>query len=136
MAEVRDTGRDYEQVNVRGYRTRAALDFHCDASDMVTRLCRAAHGRVNSTLGAGDPVVTAHPLYAALGDSPERRQAAYRALFADRSSEDLLTRIRESVNGGYVPGHSRFARQVAAMLGRRTWKGSPGRPRKSAPDDR
>jgi hypothetical protein len=39
MAEVRDTGGDYEQVNVRGYRTRAALDFHCDASDMVTLLC-------------------------------------------------------------------------------------------------
>jgi putative transposase len=81
-----------------------------------------------NALGADDPVLAPHPLYLVLGDSPERRQAAYRTLFADRLSEELLTRIRESVNGGDVLGHSRFAREVAAMLGRRTWKGSHGRP--------
>ena len=32
--------------------------------------------------------------------------------------------------GGFVIGSPRFERQVAAMVGRRTWKGSPGRPRK------
>ncbi|MEA3277134.1 MAG: hypothetical protein U9Q81_17980 [Pseudomonadota bacterium] len=51
-------------------------------------------------------------------------------------SDDLLARIRESVNGGFVLGNERFAREIAVMLGRRTWKGSPGRPKKLAPDDR
>ena len=32
--------------------------------------------------------------------------------------------------GRFVLGSPRFERQVAAMVGRRTWKGSPGRPRK------
>jgi hypothetical protein len=37
---------------------------------------------------------------------------------------------RACTNGGFVLGGPRFERQIAAMLGRRTWKESPGRPRK------
>ncbi|MEA3273838.1 MAG: transposase, partial [Pseudomonadota bacterium] len=59
-----------------------------------------------------------------------------RGLFGDVLGEDLLARIRESVNGGFVLGNDRFEREIAAMLGRRTWKGSPGRPKKPAPDAR
>jgi putative transposase len=51
-------------------------------------------------------------------------------LFASELSADLLQAVRESTNGGFVLGNDRFAQQIAAMLGRRTWKGSPGRPRK------
>jgi len=71
-----------------------------------------------------------------LGDSPEKRRTAYRALFADVLSDDLLAHIRESVNGGFVLGNARFEREIAAMLGQRTWKGSPGRPKRQNPDDR
>jgi putative transposase len=88
-----------------------------------------------NALGAEDPVISPHALCAALGDSPERRQCAYRALFADLLSDDLLARIRESANGGFVLGNEKFQREIAAMLGRRTWKGSPGRPKKPAPDN-
>jgi hypothetical protein len=50
--------------------------------------------------------------------------------FEDELSAELLQRLRDCTNGGFVLGGPRFERQIAAMLGRRTWKGSPGRPRK------
>jgi putative transposase len=85
--------------------------------------------------GAEDRVVTPSPLYTALGSSAETRQLAYRALFADVLSDDLLDRVRGCVNGGFVLGNARFEREVAAMVGRRTWKGSPGRPKREASDE-
>lgn len=60
----------------------------------------------------------------------EQRQAAYRTLFKDTFSDDLLKRIRDTANGGFVLGNTRFERRIAAMLGRRTWRGSRGRPKK------
>jgi putative transposase len=45
----------------------------------------------------------------------------------------VLEKLREGTNGGFVIGSERFERQIAAMVGRRTWKGSPGRPRKQMP---
>jgi putative transposase len=81
-------------------------------------------------LGGTDPVVTPHALYRELAGSDETRLAAYRRLFEDVLSAELLRRLRDCTNGGFVIGGPRFERQVAAMVGRRTWKGSPGRPRK------
>ncbi|MGD8206909.1 MAG: transposase [Thiohalocapsa sp.] len=83
-----------------------------------------------NALGAHDPVVTMHPLLAALGASGPQRQAAYRALFAEKLDQELLERIRGAVNSGFVLGNERFEQQIAEMLGRRTWRGAPGRPRK------
>jgi putative transposase len=65
-----------------------------------------------NALGAADHVVSPHSLYTALGDSPEKRQSAYRTLFADQLNDSLLTRIRESVNGGFVLGNEKFEREA------------------------
>ena len=43
----------------------------------------------------------------------------------------LVDQIRTATNGGYVLGTERFQKEIAAMLGRRTWRGRPGRPIKS-----
>ena len=51
-------------------------------------------------------------------------------MFEDELSAELLGRLREGTNGGFVLGSPKFERQIAAMVGRRTWKGSPGRPHK------
>jgi len=83
-----------------------------------------------NALGASDPVVTPHALYRELAGSGEARLAAYRSLFEDALGADVLQRVRDCVNGGFVLGSPKFERQVATMVGRRTWKGSPGRPRK------
>lgn len=51
-------------------------------------------------------------------------------MFQDGLSAELLERLRDCTNGGFVLGSPTFERQMAAMVGRRTSKGSPGRPRK------
>jgi len=83
-----------------------------------------------NALGASDPVVTPHGHYCDMAGSHEARLAAYRRLFEDELSAEILQRLREATNGGFVLGSPKFERQIAAMLNRRTWKGSPGRPRK------
>jgi len=50
------------------------------------------------------------------------------------SDAHVLQRLRESTNGGYVLGEEQFVEQIAATVGRRTWKRSPGRPRRRAED--
>jgi dihydrofolate reductase len=50
-------------------------------------------------------------------------------------SAELLQRFRECTNGGFVFGSPEFERQIAAILGRRTWKGAPGRPLKEIDAD-
>jgi putative transposase len=85
--------------------------------------------RANALSGTHGPV-TAHPVYRELADSEQARRVAYGRLFQDALSPGLLERLRDCTNGGFVLGSQTFARQIAAMVGRRTWKGSPGRPRK------
>jgi putative transposase len=87
-----------------------------------------------NALGIPDPVLTAHPLYASLGETDEARHAAYRSLFVDALAEDMLREIRAATNGGYALGGARFQREIATMLGRRTWRGCPGRPPKPQRD--
>jgi putative transposase len=43
----------------------------------------------------------------------------------------LLNEIRQATNGGYVLGSDKFKREVALAIGRRTWRGVPGRPQKA-----
>jgi putative transposase len=85
-------------------------------------------------LGAPDRVLTPHALYLGLARSDEARRAAYRELFAEAIAGDTLTEIRTATNGGFALGGERFQREIAAMLGRRTWRGRPGRPNVAALD--
>jgi putative transposase len=60
----------------------------------------------------------------------------YRGLFEHELSAELLPRVRDCANGGFVLGAAKFERQIAVLLGRRTWKGLAGRPRKDPHPDR
>ena len=84
-----------------------------------------------NAFGNTDPVVSPHELYRALATSDDERRAAYRRLFESELDVALLARLRDCTNGGFVLGSTKFERQIAAMLGRRTWKGAPGRPPKA-----
>ena len=84
-----------------------------------------------NAFGVPDPLVSPHALYRALATSDDGRQAAYRHLFERELDAALLARLRDCTNGGFVLGSTQFERQIAAMLGRRTWKGAPGRPSKA-----
>jgi putative transposase len=88
-----------------------------------------------NALGTADPVVGPHSIYCALAEGEDMRRARYRSLFADEIPEVDLTAIRDATNGGFALGSDRFQRQIAKMVGRRTWRGESGRPRKQAPDD-
>jgi putative transposase len=87
-----------------------------------------------NALGDANPIVAAHPLYLALGETEEARRLAYRELFADELPEETLVALRDATNGGFVLGSPRFQRQIAAMVGRRTWPGVSGRPKKEPAD--
>ena len=88
-----------------------------------------------NALGIADSVLTPHSLYRELAGTDEARCSAYRRLFEDGLSPVLRERLRGCTNGGFVLGSPKFERQIAAMLGRRTWKGAPGRPRSEAGDE-
>lgn len=87
--------------------------------------------------GQGEPdgALSPHPLYLALGKDARERQSAYRKLFRYRLNAGLIDEIRRATNGGFVLGSERFQKEIASTLGRRTWRGAPGRPRASEDDD-
>ena len=78
----------------------------------------------------GEPnvLLAPHPLFRALGTDDSQRQAAYRELFREQLDAGLVDEIRASTKGGYVLGGERFQREVATVLGRRTWRARAGRP--------
>jgi putative transposase len=86
--------------------------------------------------GAADALLTPRPLMRALGPTAETRLAAYRELFHQSLDPGLMDDIRAATNGGYVLGSERFQREIAAAIGRRTWRGLPGRPAKEGADNR
>jgi hypothetical protein len=68
-------------------------------------------------------------------EEPARRtEPPYRHLFAEALTRDVRTEIRTATNGRFAFGDERFQREIAAMLGRRTWCGRPGRPRAAERD--
>ena len=86
--------------------------------------------------GEMNPLIRPHALYQQLGADVGSRQEAYRELFRYQIDPGLVDQIRTAINGGYVLGSERFQQEVAAMVGRRTWRGSPDRPVKSVETDR
>jgi putative transposase len=82
--------------------------------------------------GEESALLSPHAQYLALGASEAERHAAYRELFRYQIDPGLVDEIRASTNGGYALGHERFQREVAAVVGRRAWRGQAGRPRKPA----
>ena len=82
--------------------------------------------------GEPNPLLSPHPLYLSLCRDPEERLAAYREMFRYELDPGVVDSIRQATNGNYALGDSRFAAEVAGMLGRRAERGCPGRPPRSA----
>jgi putative transposase len=82
--------------------------------------------RHNAT-GKSDSLLTAHPVYQSLATTQEKRLAAYRALFADEISPELLELVRSTTNACRVLGNDAFKDQIETMLGRSVRPGKPGR---------
>ena len=81
--------------------------------------------------GEKNQLIKPHMLYQQLGADMESRQEVYRELFRYQIEPGLVDQIRSATNGGFVLGSEHFQKEIARMIGQRTWRGSPGRPVKS-----
>ncbi len=83
-------------------------------------------------LGRANPLLTPHELYLQLGRTALARQQAYRALFRQHLSEEVLESIRDATNSAWVLGSSRFTARMERKLDRRVSPLPRGRPRKES----
>jgi putative transposase len=81
--------------------------------------------------GASDALVAPHALYSALGATPQARQDAYRALFAEALDPDFVAAVRHATNTGWALGDPAFQDRVARAAGRRATPLPRGRPKKA-----
>jgi len=91
IASVVDRGNDHGDMNVRGYKTRAALGPHVDSCDMTTLLC------LHNALQGGDSLVTSAPaLYnVILTEYPEFLDVMYQGFRHDLRGEGVTGRLDE-----------------------------------------
>ncbi len=83
-------------------------------------------------LGEADALITEHPLYDALGPTPEARRAAYRALFGTALDEGLVSSIRGALNQGRAVAGPLFLADMESRLQRSLAPAGRGRPRREA----
>ena len=74
--------------------------------------------------------ISPHTVYSDLGSGAAQRAEAYRSIFMDRLSPELIEQIRSSTNGNYVLGDQKFASETAQILGNRVSPGVSGRSKK------
>ncbi|MBV7484153.1 TauD/TfdA family dioxygenase [Bordetella sp. BOR01] len=99
LGHVRDQGRDYDALNVRGYQTQAHLPFHCDPSDVVGLFClnKARAGGLSS-------VVSGISMYnVLLREKPQYLDLLYRGFLYDRRGEE--TEYQAPISD-FVPAYS------------------------------
>jgi putative transposase len=63
--------------------------------------------------GTLDPLLSPHPVFLGLHSDPEGRRRAYRSLFQDTLSEDLLSVFRNKTNACAVIGSDLFRDEIA-----------------------
>lgn len=78
-----------------------------------------------------DPVLTDHPLYWALGNTPFERQRRYRALAEQTLDATRCEAALEAAYKGWIFGDDAFKRQCERLSSRRVAPLQRGRPRKS-----
>jgi putative transposase len=75
-----------------------------------------------------DPVITDHPLYWALGNTPFDREIAYKALIEQGVNEDDVAALTEATLKGWAIGSERFKLLLERQTLRRVRKSKRGRP--------
>ena len=97
------------------------------------RACMVSHPREypwssfhSNRDGACGGLLGPHWSYLSLGKDKRERARAYTALIESQLSEEQLHEIRCATNGNFVPGNSRFQREIECALEQRVARGSPG----------
>ena len=81
--------------------------------------------------GIPDRILAPHPIYEALGATPDDRQRSYAALCAHALPAESLEAIRVAVRGGSVVGRERFRREVQRAMQRQVTRLPHGGDRRS-----
>lgn len=105
---------------------RAGLASHPAAYAWSSHL-HYANGRTSD-------LITEHPLFERLGNTPSDRRAAFCSMFMDELDRDTLARIRHAANTGSALGSEAFFRETEATLGRAVRPPIRGRPVKASKD--
>jgi putative transposase len=82
-----------------------------------------------------DPLVSDHPVFWALGNTPFEREAAYRRFMEQPAGDGEVAAILHAALNGWVLGSPAFVKWVGEHTGRRPQRVPRGRPRKSSPVD-
>lgn len=81
---------------------------------------------------AVDPLVTDHPLYWSLGNTPFEREAHYSALLEQALPPEQVALLDAALLKGWVLGDAAFQQSLAQQVNRRVAPARRGRPRKPA----
>ncbi|CAL63192.1 Conserved hypothetical protein [Herminiimonas arsenicoxydans] len=87
----------------------------------------AHHIGINS-----DPIISDHPLYWSLGNTPFEREAAYRALVEQGVKEDDVRMLTEATLKGWALGSEQFQISLEKQGARRVRPAKRGRPVRKA----
>lgn len=79
-----------------------------------------------------DRLVTPHPLFWELGNTPFERESRYRDLVQAGVTDTQRNALAQSANSGWVVGDPRFVAQLQGATKRRLTPAAPGRPVKLA----
>ncbi len=79
-----------------------------------------------------DKLVTPHPLYWTLGNTPFAREAAYAEMVRGGITAEQQRDLTHSAHAGWLLGDAEFAEEVQKLTPRRVMKTSAGRPRVKA----
>ena len=77
-----------------------------------------------------DPLVSDHPIFWALGNTPFQREANYKEMIAASVSAKQIDVLTEATNKGWLLGTTDFKVDMAKLVERRIEPAKPGRPRK------
>jgi putative transposase len=75
-----------------------------------------------------DVHLTPHEEFKRLGQDPMQRKETYATLFGTGLEGKRLEEIRAATNGNTALGDESFKQRLTASLGRRVYRGQPGRP--------
>ncbi len=107
---------------VRAGMVRQALDF-----------AWSSHGHYAGV--RSDPLITAHPLYWELGNTPFDREARYRELVQAGVSDQQSGALRQAMTSGWVLGDDDFVQALQSRTKRRLVRAYAGRPAKPVATD-
>jgi putative transposase len=130
----------FRAAAVDGRSELIGVSQYVDESPLRAGLCLEACDYSWSSCGAHigaqrDPLLTDHPSYWALGNTPFDREVAYKQRLEQALTAAETARIESSLRAGWAIGPASFASALELTSGRRLQPGRRGRPPRQSMSD-